>query len=55
MEIKWKDYQMGENLLNFSIKSKEFNGIISTEKEKVIDLLFLKNKYKGKIIFLNTF
>ena len=50
MEIKWKDYEVENNILNFTIKNTEFNGIITKDKKRVMDILFLKNKYTGSII-----
>ena len=45
MEIKWK----GEEGYNFTIKDKEINGITGNNKEEIIDQIYFKKAYKGKV------
>jgi len=43
------DYKYKENTLNFTVKSKEINGIYSKNYEDLIQIINLKSTYKGKI------
>jgi len=46
MEIKYKE----ENGLNFTINNNEINGIYGTNKEEIIDQIYLKKNTKGTVL-----
>ena len=50
MEVKFKGYKCKDNSLDFTIKEKEVNGICGKNYENLINIIKLKNSYKGKII-----
>lgn len=50
MEIKFKDYEIGKEQLNFTIKEGLITGITGKGKEELENIIYLKNNYNGKII-----
>ena len=50
----FNDYKYKDNLLNFTIKQNEINGIIGKETSGLIRIIKLKNIFNGKIIINNN-
>lgn len=53
MELKFRDYLLKNNLVDFTINSKEFTGITGNSTDKLLEILFLKNTYQGTILIDN--
>jgi energy-coupling factor transporter ATP-binding protein EcfA2 len=53
MEIKFNNYKLEDNLLNFTIKNNEFTGIISDNKNEIIDILKLNHKQVNTLLINN--
>ena len=49
MEIEFIDYKNNENLLNFTIKEKEINGILGKDYKELVKQIKLKKDYQGTI------
>lgn len=49
MELVFKDYQLNNELLNFTIKDDVFNGITGKDKEILLSVIKLPRRYKGQI------
>lgn len=50
MEIVFNDYKYNDNILNFTIKHKEINGILGKDYEDLVEIINSKNNYQGNII-----
>ena len=49
MEINIKDYELGKKTISFTIKEERITGITGNSKEDLENIIYLKNKYNGKI------
>lgn len=49
MEIRFKDYELNKEIINFTLKEGQITGITGNTKETIEDIIYLKNNYKGKI------
>lgn len=52
MELVFKDYQLNNESLNFTIKGEVFNGITGKDKDTLLSIIKLPRHYKG-LIFIN--
>ena len=49
MEIEYTDYKSSDNILNFTIKHQEINGILGKKYQELINNIKIRNNYQGTI------
>lgn len=50
MELIFKDYQLDNQIINFTIRNNDITGITGNSKETLIDIINLNSFIKGKIV-----
>ena len=50
MEIKFENYKLKDNTINFTINSKDITGIIGNSKEDILNIVNEKSVKRGKVL-----
>ena len=54
MEISINNYELNDKVISFTIRNNKITGLTGNTKENIVDTIYLKNHYNGRILIDNT-